>query len=393
MYDLDKLSIDDGTNFVRLKYLKIAIHMICSLTCLSCSYVVDLSPPDHLNAPPADERSEDLKGTDQGGDEIPNNTLSPDASSSESNPDALDLDQSINNYGYFDDGSRDAYDLRDGSLSDHRLDGDIEQTLLDMSMDLDDQINPNVLDDSVDHQCRDLGPSVVEICDLIDNDCDGEIDELIPSQDTCMKGLGICARSGELICVQGVYECNAVEVMPANESCNGLDDDCDGTADEGTLNACGECGALPVETCNHVDDDCDGIVDELFPQKGDSCVGGVGECQYMGALRCNLDGTGLNCRPLERDPLPALPQDESCDYLDNDCDALTDEDFDLSTDVLNCGSCSTRCQLSSANRCVQGRCQCGMGGPCGMRAVCIGVGSSASCQYIDTCRDPERICP
>ncbi|MEZ4470104.1 MAG: hypothetical protein R3F60_04705 [bacterium] len=42
------------------------------------------------------------------------------------------------------------------------------------------------------------------------------------------------------------------------EACNGVDDDRDGRADEGVLNACGGCGPAPEEACDGVDQDCDG---------------------------------------------------------------------------------------------------------------------------------------
>jgi hypothetical protein len=48
----------------------------------------------------------------------------------------------------------------------------------------------------------------------------------------------------------------------AAESCNGVDENCDGQADEGVLNRCGACGPEPAEECNGADDDCDGEVDE-----------------------------------------------------------------------------------------------------------------------------------
>ena len=68
--------------------------------------------------------------------------------------------------------------------------------------------------------------------------------------------------------------------LPGDEACNGLDDDCDGRFDEDfedAFNACGGCGALPVEACDGRDNNCDGQVDEL--SFGNSSTRALGRVQ------------------------------------------------------------------------------------------------------------------
>jgi len=48
----------------------------------------------------------------------------------------------------------------------------------------------------------------------------------------------------------------------ATESCNSIDDDCDGETDEGVRNLCGTCGPEPPEVCDGLDNNCNGAVDE-----------------------------------------------------------------------------------------------------------------------------------
>ncbi len=48
----------------------------------------------------------------------------------------------------------------------------------------------------------------------------------------------------------------------AAEACNGADENCNGAIDDGVLNACGACGAVPLELCDLVDNDCDGVIDD-----------------------------------------------------------------------------------------------------------------------------------
>jgi len=125
-----------------------------------------------------------------------------------------------------------------------------------------------------------------ERCDGLDNDCDGELDEAFPEDGVaCDTGaLGVCA-AGTTACVQGALACVA-ELEADDETCNGLDDDCDDEVDEafpedgapcdtgllgvcaagttacvqGAL-ACAQSTAGSAETCNGLDDDCNGFAD------------------------------------------------------------------------------------------------------------------------------------
>ena len=132
-----------------------------------------------------------------------------------------------------------------------------------------------------------VGPQV-EICNGIDDDCDGVTDESIEPL-TC--GRGQCTRT-VLGCRDGLpTRCEPGPSM--DEVCNLEDDDCDGEIDEGLdlplrcgegqcaaeVSACangvpGECvpGPAGLETCNAMDDDCDGHVDEFIP------ISGLGAC-------------------------------------------------------------------------------------------------------------------
>ena len=155
--------------------------------------------------------------------------------------------------------------------------------------------------DDCDDREPGVNPDASELCgNGLDDDCDGTTDEPECDCDTgqriaCYGGpvgtrnVGIC-RTGVALCLAPgeVGECGG-EVGPGEESCNGVDDDCDGSSDEGLRNACGECSDVePVEICgNELDDDCDGRADE-------DC-----ECDY----RCECaDGTTCECEPPTNQP-------------------------------------------------------------------------------------------
>ncbi|MBM4398630.1 MAG: hypothetical protein FJ087_23455, partial [Deltaproteobacteria bacterium] len=190
-----------------------------------------------------------------------------------------------------------------------------------------------------------------EECNAADDDCDGTTDETFANKGTaCFAGAGECYRTGVFVCRSNGTgtECNAPVVAGTTEACNGKDDDCDGATDEPFANkgtACsagtGECyrtgvfacradgtgtecnapvAAGAAETCNGKDDNCNGTTDETFTNKGTSCFAGIGECYRTGVFVCRADGTATECNA----PVVAGVT-ETCNAKDDDCDGSTDE--------------------------------------------------------------------
>lgn len=163
---------------------------------------------------------------------------------------------------------------------------------------------------------------VVETCNGLDDDCDGVADNGIPSV-VCGSDVGEC-QSGMTGCDNGTNVCIG-RVGPTDEVCDGLDNNCDGQVDEGIQNCLNgtivSCVPTP-EVCNDLDDDCDGSIDEVFFNKGQSCQVTLGTCSSTGVYVCSPNGSGTVCSA------PAIQDSNPCEE-----------------NRIFCGSATTRCGL------------------------------------------------
>ena len=218
----------------------------------------------------------------------------------------------------------------------------------------------------------------------MDEDCDGTRDEDYSADITC--GVGECVASGTQSCRNGETSDDCTPLSPparSDTTCDGRDDDCSGQADEDFVpyadscgvGACESTGTVTCEngsttsdcrpgepaasdaTCDGVDDDCNGVADEDYDNSETDCS--VGSCESYGKLTCEAGGEVDSC----------VTPDDACIEGKPVCDGKT-----ACLGTTSCTGAACACEELTCTP------------PAGGGAVCPGDGRI--CTGTDQCGNP-----
>lgn len=151
-------------------------------------------------------------------------------------------------------------------------------------------------------------PDAAEVCDGVDNNCDGETDEgLAATRYVDADGDGYGAGTGAAVC-------------PGTSGYADHGDDCD--------DAKPNVNPAATEICDRADNNCDGQTDEGLTltryADGDGDGFGAGDAKAVCVDGAGYSEVGTDCNDTNTNVNPDAS--EVCDGMDNDCDDEVDEE-------------------------------------------------------------------
>jgi MYXO-CTERM domain-containing protein len=236
-----------------------------------------------------------------------------------------------------------------------------------------------------------------EICNGLDDDCNGLPDDGFAVGSSCTVGIGACASTGKIFCnAGGIADCSAAEGVPVTEICGDLiDGDCDGQLDNNCPDTDGDGILDHIETQigsdpNDADSDDDGVrdgmeadwdqdsdkdgkINALDPDSDDDKIfdgtemgfdcSGPGTDIKAGNCVADMDNGLTTTNPIEGDTdAGSLPDGEEDTNQNGMIDMGEKNPLDPKDDIDVIPTCSEDAQCIYGEICVDGDCMTGCRG-------------------------------